>query len=441
MNSRRNFLRNTTAAAAGFGLMEMMPLDLIASLRKKVAPSDTLNVGLIGIRNQGFNNIRAFLKLNDIKLLAICDIDDREINRRLADFKKAGLQEPLVYKDYRKMLENKDLDAVLVASPDHWHCLQLTDALAAGKHVYCEKPIANSIAEAQAMVKATEASGKVVQVNQWQRSEKHFKDAVAYVKSGKLGTIINTKTWMYRGTSPLAAVADSAVPEGVDYKMWIGPSTMRPFNANRFHYEFRWFWDYAGGLMTDWGVHLLDIMLWGMNVEVPLSVSSLGGKRILQNDVRETPDYINVSYDYGHFSNTWEHYMGAGSGQYGRGHGIAFIGTNATLVVNRSGWEVIPEKDGNNFRAEAVPLILKSDTGLDLHAKNFVEVIKSGKLEDLACPIQAGARVAMNAHMGNLSLRAGERIHWNADKNKFNNDAANKLIKPTYHNGFVFPKG
>ena len=111
------------------------------------------------------------------------------------------------------MLENKDLDAVLVASPDHWHCLQLTDALAAGKHVYCEKPIANSIAEAQAMVKATEASGKVVQVNQWQRSEKHFKDAVAYVKSGKLGTIINTKTWMYRGTSPLAAVADSALPK------------------------------------------------------------------------------------------------------------------------------------------------------------------------------------------------------------------------------------
>jgi len=441
MHSRRNFLRNTGTAVAGFGLLEMMPLDLIASLRKKVAPSDTLNVGLIGVRNQGFNNIRAFLKLNDVKLLAICDVDDREINRRLADFKKAGLAEPLVYKDYRKMLENKDLDAVLVASPDHWHCLQLTDALAAGKHVYCEKPIANSIAEAQAMVKATEASGKVVQVNQWQRSEKHFKDAVAYVKSGKLGNIINTKTWMYRGTNPLLAVADSAVPEGVDYNMWIGPAKMRPFNINRFHYEFRWFWDYAGGLMTDWGVHLLDIMLWGMDVETPLSVSSLGGKRILQNDVRETPDFIHVSYDYGKFSNTWEHYMGAGSGQYGRGHGIAFIGTNGTLVVNRSGWEVIPEKNGNNFRMEAVPLILKSDTGLDLHAKNFVEVIKSGKLDDLACPIHAGARVAMNAHMGNLSLRAGERIYWNADKNKFSSNAANKLIKPVYHNGFVFPKG
>jgi predicted dehydrogenase len=441
MHSRRNFLRNTGTTVAGFGLLEIMPLDLIASFRKKIAPSDSLNVGLIGIRNQGFNNIRAFLKLNDVKLLAICDVDDREINRRLADFKKAGLQEPLVYKDYRKMLENKDLDAVLVASPDHWHCLQLTDALAAGKHVYCEKPIANSIAEAQAMVKDTEASGKVVQVNQWQRSEKHFKDAVAYVKSGKLGNIINTKTWMYRGTNPLLAVADSAVPEGVDYNMWIGPATMRPFNVNRFHYEFRWFWDYAGGLMTDWGVHLLDIMLWGMDVETPLSVSSLGGKRILQNDVRETPDFINVSYDYGKFSNTWEHYMGAGSGQYGRGHGIAFIGTNGTLVVNRSGWEVIPEKEGNNFRMEAVPLILKSDTGLDLHAKNFVEVIKSGKLDDLACPIQAGARVAMNAHMGNLSLRTKERIYWNADKNKFSNDAANKLIKPVYHNGFVFPKG
>jgi len=210
----------------------------------------------------------------------------------------------------------------------------------------------------------------------------------------------------------------------------------REFNKNHFHYEFRWFWDYAGGLMCDWGVHLMDIMLWGMGANEPKSVSATGGKRIFPDDARETPDYLNVTYDFGNFSNTWEHYMGTGAGQYGRGHGIAFIGTKGTLVVNRSGWEVIAE----NGRMESVPLALKSDIGLDLHAQNFVDVIKSGKKEDLACPIYAGARVAINAHMGNMAHRTGEKIDWNAEKGLFVQKAANHLIKPTYHNGFVYPK-
>lgn len=441
MNSRRNFIKNTASAIGGLGLMELLPLETLASIRKKVAPSDRINVGLIGVKNQGFNNIRAFLKINEVNLVAICDVDDEQLAKRKEDLGKAGFPNLTIYKDYRKMLEDKNIDAVLVATPDHWHCLQLVDSLSAGKHVYVEKPVANSIAEAKAMVRAVEASGKVVQVNQWQRSQKHFKDAVAFVKSGKLGTIINTKTWMYRGTQPLPVLPDTTAPAGVDYNLWLGPAAKRPFNANRFHYEFRWFWDYAGGLMCDWGVHLLDIMLWGMGVSEPLSVSSVGGKRLFPTDARETPDYIHVTYDFGNFSNTWEHYMGIGAGQYGKGHGIAFIGTKGTLVVTRNGWEVIPEREGQQgFRMEAVPLIEKSDNGLELHARNFIEVMKNGKLDQLACPIHAGATVAINAHMGNISLRSGDKIYWDAAKGKFNNKTANTLIKPTYHNGFVFPK-
>ncbi|MBA4850178.1 Gfo/Idh/MocA family protein [Emticicia sp. BO119] len=440
MNSRRNFIRHTATAIGGLGLMELLPLEALASIRKKVAPSDKINVGLIGVKNQGFNNIRAFLKINEVNLKAICDVDDDQLAKRKDDLSKAGVQNLTTYKDYRKMLEDKELDAVVVATPDHWHCLQLVDTLSAGKHVYVEKPVANSIGEAKAMVRAVEASGKVVQVNQWQRSQKHFKDAVAFVKSGKLGTIINTKTWMYRGTQPLPIVPDTPVPAGVDYDMWLGPALKRPFNANRFHYEFRWFWDYAGGLMCDWGVHLLDIMLWGMGVNEPLSVSSVGGKRLFPNDARETPDYIHVTYDFGSFSNTWEHYMGISEGQYGKNHGIAFIGTKGTLVVTRNGWEVIPEKEGKGFRMEAIPLIEKSDNGLELHTRNFIDVIKNGKKDQLACPIHAGATVAVNAHMGNVSLRSGDKIYWDATKGKFDNKTANSLIKPTYHNGFVFPK-
>ncbi|MEI6189692.1 MAG: Gfo/Idh/MocA family oxidoreductase [Chitinophagia bacterium] len=435
-NSRRNFIKNSSATIAALGLVEFFPSDLYANIRNKVGANDKINIGLIGLKNQGFNNVLAFLKIKEVNLLAICDIDDEQINKRKNDLMKLGVNDLLVYKDYRKLLENKDIDAVIIATPDHWHCLQMTDALSAGKHVYCEKPIANSIGEAMAMLSATNHSGKVVQVNQWQRSERHFKDAVAYVQSGKLGKIVNTKTWIYRATDPLPAVPNSPTPVGVDYDMWLGPAPMRPFNLRRFHYDFRWFWDYAGGLMTDWGVHLIDIVLWGMKASIPNSASSLGGKRILENDVRETPDYINVNYDFGHFSNSWEHYMGTGSGQYGRGHGIAFIGVNGTLVVNREGWEVIPEKN----KMEGIPLILKSDSGMDLHAKNFIDVMKSGQLDDLACPIQVGTNVAINAHMGNLSLRAGDRINWDPKKNKFDNETANQLIKPTYHNGYIFPK-
>jgi len=440
MKSRRSFLKHSASTIGGLSLLELMPLEAISGRRKSVAPSDKIHLGLIGVRNQGYGNLRAFLKINEVNLHSICDIDDAQLARRKEDLNKAGISSPATFKDYRKMLENKELDVVIVATPDHWHCLQLTDSLSAGKHVYCEKPVANSIAEAQAMIKATENSGKVVQVNQWQRSQQHFKDAISFVKSGQLGPIINTKTWMYRGTTILPIVPDSPVPEGVDYNMWLGPAQKRPFNANRFHYEFRWFWDYAGGLMCDWGVHLIDIVLWGMGVGEPKSVSSVGGKRLFPTDARETPDYIHVVYDFGHFSNTWEHYMGVGGGQYGKGHGIAFIGTKGTLVVTRNGWEVIPEKQGENLRMEAVSLKPKTDNGLELHAQNFIDVVKNGKLDQLACPIHAGAAVAIQAHMGNVSYRAGKKIYWNAAKGKFDDKIANTLIKPVYHNGYVFPK-
>lgn len=440
MSSRRKFILDTATAIGGLGLISVLPLDVIASLRKRVAPSDRINVGLIGLRNQGWNNLRAFLKNDEVNVIAICDVDDAMIAKRKADLVLAGFPNPVVYKDYRKMLDNKDIDIVLVATPDHWHCLQLTDSLSAGKHVYTEKPLANSVGEAKVMVEAADRSGKAVQVNQWQRSEKHFKDAVAFVQSGKLGTIVNTKTWMYRGTVPLPIKPDAPVPEGVDYTMWLGPAVKRPFNPNRFHYEFRWFWDYAGGLMCDWGVHLIDIVLWAMNAGEPGSVSATGGKRIFPGDARETPDYLNVTYEYPNFSNTWEHYMGAGNGDFGMGHGIAFVGINGTLVVSRKGWEVIPKMDGTVPRMEAVPLTLKSDVGMDLHARNFLDVVKSGRLDQLACPIHAGAKVAVTAHMGNIAYRTGRKIHWDEAKSRFDSKEANQLIRPRYHNGFMIHK-
>ncbi|WP_246186144.1 Gfo/Idh/MocA family protein [Phnomibacter ginsenosidimutans] len=259
-----------------------------------------------------------------------------------------------MYKDYRQMLANKDVDIVIIATPDHWHCLMLADACAAGKDVYVEKPASNSIGEATLMVAAANQHQRMVQVNQWQRSQQHFKDAIAFVHSGQLGTIAQTKAWMYNGHGILPPAADAPVPAGVDYNMWLGPAPNRTFNPNRFHYNFRWYWDYAGGLMTDWGVHLIDMVLLGMKAQMPERISSFGGHLAYPTDARETPDTQTALYEFSNFQLTWEHTMGRQYGLYGLNHGIAFTGDKGTLLLNRDGWEVRPEMDKKQLKMEAI---------------------------------------------------------------------------------------
>lgn len=441
MIHRRKFLRNTALTFSGLGLLQRLPAAEIASLRNDIGASDKINVGLIGCKGMGWSDLSSMLKLPQVNCVAICDIDDSILDMRKADLAKLNCK-PTLYKDYRKLLDNKDIDVVIIGTPDHWHCLQMTDACAAGKQVYVEKPVANSINEAQQMVAAAHKYNTIVQVGQWQRSQQHFNKAIEYVHSGKLGKILKTKAWMYNGRSkPLTQVPDGSVPAGVDYAMWLGPAQHRPFNKNRFHYEFRWFWDYAGGLMTDWGVHLIDMVLLGMQVSAPVAVTAGGGKYSFPGDARETPDVLTALYDFGSFDMTWEHAMGIAGGQYGQQHGIAFIGSNGTLVLTRGGWEVRPEKDENkNDKIEAVPWQPSTDNGLDNHTVNFVEAITKKDASLLHTPIQAGAQVAMVSHMGNIAYRTGEKIHWDAGKMQFNHNEANTLTTPVYHNGWKLPK-
>jgi len=425
--------------AAGTGIVSAVPMELLAAIRKRVAPSDAIRVGLIGCKGQGWSNLTSMLKLSEVQCTAICDIDQAILDQRKADLQKIN-NHPVVYEDYRKLLADKNVDVVIIATPDHWHCLQMVDAMSAGKHAFVEKPVANSIYEAQAMVAAAERSNRIVQVAQWQRSQQHFKDAIAFVQSGKLGKITATKAWMYRGgTEALPVRPDEPIPAGVDYQMWLGPSAKRPFNRNRFHYEFRWFWDYAGGLMTDWGVHLIDMVLLGMNVDLPKSVTAAGGKFVFPNDARETPDILTAVYDYGDFQFTWEHNMASGAGLYGMQHGIAFIGQNGTLLLNRSGWEVRPDKQKDVPKMEAVPWKAQTDRGLDKHTVNFIEAVKQNNKLILNCPIEEGAKVAIASHMGNIAYRTGKTIYWNKERNEFTSKDANKLLKPKFENGWTMP--
>ncbi|MBD0295699.1 MAG: Gfo/Idh/MocA family oxidoreductase [Flavisolibacter sp.] len=384
----------------------------------------------------GFSDLSSMLKTGEIQVKALCDVDDSVLQKRTADLEKAGVKKPDTYKDFRKLLDDKDIDVVIIGVPDHWHCLMLTNALEAGKDVYCEKPIANTKQEADTMVNAVKKHNKIVQIGQWQRSNQHFADAVDFVRSGKLGNIRLVKAWAYQGwMNSVPPKPDGPPPPGVDYTMWLGPAPMRPFNPNRFHFTFRWFWDYAGGLMTDWGVHLMDYVLHGMNVSTPKSVMALGGKFAYPNDAQETPDTMQTVYDFGTFAALWEHAMGINGGNYGRDHGIAYIGNNGTLVVNRGGWEVIPEEK----KMEAIPLNKPKDNGLDKHTRNFIDAVKSRNAASLNAPIQVGYNAALISLLGNVAYKTGRKIHWDDNKKQFEEKEANEFLKANYHNNWKVP--
>ena len=258
MTTRRVFIRNTALTTAALGLVPSF-----SSALAGCAPSDRINVGVIGCNGQGYADLVPFLDHPNVECLALCDIDENVLNRRAADVEKIRGKKPAnLYKDWRKLIDNKDINVVIVGTPDHWHCLQMVAASDAGKDVYCEKPLGRTIEECNRMVSAAKRNKTVVQVGQWQRSDPHWQDAVNFIQSGKLGKIRLVRVFSYQGWCPSIPVRpDEPVPEGVDYDMWLGPAPSRPFNRNRFHFTFRWFWDYAGGLMTDWGVHLLENMV------------------------------------------------------------------------------------------------------------------------------------------------------------------------------------
>jgi predicted dehydrogenase len=447
MTTRRKFCVNSLKLAAGAGMVSMAP----ASMSCTNLVSNRLIVGLIGCRGMGFSDLREFIALEEVEVKALCDVDENVLNERaknveemLLDKEKAGFEvtykKPELYGDYRKLLEDQEIDAVIIGTPDHWHTLIAIDAMDAGKHVYVEKPLANTIHENMLVVKAANKYNKVVQVGQWQRSDKHWQDAMDYVHSGVLGQIRLVKAWAYMNWFRVKPIEDSAAPAGVDYDFWLGPARKVPFNENRFHFNFRWFWDYAGGLMTDWGVHMLDFALDGMKAGRPKSIMSSGGMFSHPAGTMETPDTQQTIYEFDKFNLLWEDAVGIEEGPYGRQHGVAFLGDWGTLVVDRSGWEVIPE---TNYKPkekiiEAVPFTKGLDVGLREHVKNFVSCVK-GNNRDTNANVDIGANVAIVGHMGNIAYRVGEKIYWDDEAKKFNNEKANALIKPSYRDPWELP--
>ncbi len=429
-----------SSAAAGLGLIAA---PVVANIRPDfaVAPSDKIRVGLIGCMGMGSGDLRSYLNNPECECTALCDVDASRLQRAAAEVERIQKKKvPGLYADWRQLIDDKSVDLVIIGTPDHWHCLQMVAACQAGKAVYCEKPIGNSIEECNIMLRAADRYNTVVQVGQWQRSDPHWLDAVQFIRSGQLGKIRLVRVFSYQGWCPSIPVKpDSAPPEGVDYNMWLGPAKLRPFNPNRFHFTFRWFWDYAGGLMTDWGVHLLDFALYGMDVDTPKSIMAMGGKYGYPDDACETPDSLQTLYEFDSFNIMWDHAIGIDDGAYGRNHGLGFVGENGTLVVDRNGWEVIPERVNGKSRMEAVAMKRSyGGGGLNLHVKNHLDCLKSGNRNTNAST-QIGVHIAKFSQLGNIAYRSGKKLVWNGTK--FTNDkGANDYLVPDYRSPWKLPK-
>jgi predicted dehydrogenase len=401
----------------------------------RVAANDTIRVALIGSGGMGRGDLATFLANPQVDCPVICDVDDSMLERGVELVHSKRGHEPDRAKDFRRVLDRQDVDAVIVATPDHWHALPTVMACQAGKDVYVEKPLANSIAEGRAMLEAARQHQRIVQMGTQWRSGDHWRDAVQFVQSGQLGKVSIVRGWAYLDwLGDIGHPPDTTAPPGVDYDMWLGPAPVRAFNPNRFHFNFRWFWDYAGGLMTDWGVHLINIMLWAMGPDHPRTVGSSGGKLVL-DDNSETPDTQITVYEFPSYTLIWEHKVGVGLGLNGSPWGISFTGSQGTLMVRDSGWEIIPEPKKKNFEAQRFS---PSGDPRPAHVRNFLDCL--GSRESPAENLEVGHHVSLVAHLGNIAFRSGRKIRWDAENERVLDDPeADRLVGATYRSPWKLP--
>lgn len=391
--SRRQFLgRSAQGVAAGVvGLSS-------STARAGRSPNERIGLGIIGLRNQGKLLASEFARLDDVEIRSVCDVDASQFAPALHAVTEAGRTAPTMEYDFRRLLDDRTIDAVVIATPDHWHASMTNLACQAGKDVYLESPSTHTVTEGPAMIQTVQQTGRIVQVGLQQRSGSHFRSAVESVRSGRLGQVNFAKAWIVHRRKSIGRKPDCDVPLHVDYAQWLGPARARAFNPNRFHFNWRWFWDYGGGELANWGVHMLDVARWGLNVDLPTRVSAVGGKYSFDDD-QETPDTMQVQYVFAGKSISWEHRLWSSHGMEGRSSGVSFHGDQGTLVVDRGGWKVYDHRE--NVTADATDL-------LGTHLRNFVTCVRSRQTP--VADVEVGHVSSTLCHLGNIAYRQGKEL-------------------------------
>jgi predicted dehydrogenase len=444
--TRRQF--SQTAAAAG--------ITTALSARRVLGANDRVRLGFIGVGNRGDQVLSAFLEHKDADVAAVCDIYQPYVEFAC---KKIG-GAPEQFRDYRKLLDRKDLDAVVINTPDHWHALQTVHACEAQKDVYVEKPLSLCVAEGRAMVKAGREHKRVVQCGIQRLSSPMCAEAAEVVRSGGIGKVTAVRCFHVQNEWPKGIGSppdDAPPPEGFDWDAWTGPAPLRKYNKNRSFYRFRWFYDYSGGQLTNFGVHYLAQIHRSLGVDAPLSVVALGGK-FGNYDNREVPDTLEVLWHYPNDTLvTFSQFNATGAPPAARPCEIEFRGTKGTLYFRTNGYEVVPEVVTQNEFAARTPLNRALEKGwregakaqieakkVDApikdadHARNFLDCVKSRKTP--SCDAEYGHRCTTAALLANVALRTRSFLEWDAKAEKFTNSAAaNKYLSYEYREPYKFP--
>ena len=429
--NRRHFIMSTAVMTAG------------ATVKGLASPNDTVRMGVVGCGGRGGSHVSAWPSLPNVEIVALCDVDESHIAAKLKSMSGKGLKTPATYVDMRKMLEDKNIDAISIASPNHWHTLQTIWAVQAGKDVYVEKPCSHNVFESQQIVAAARKYDRIVQQGSQSRSSPALQEAVQRMKSGEFGEIYMARGLCYKWRDTILKKPVSAVPAGVDYDLWTGPAPKREFTKNRFHYNWHWFWDTGNGDLGNQGIHEVDIARWGLGVTHPTKVSAIGGKFMFDDD-QETPNTISASFEFDVDGKkkmmTFEvrhwispHEAGIDEGKPGNTIGNQFYGSKGYLVIdNYNKYYSFMGKDQTPG-----PTATKRDE----HWANFIGAVRSRRRQDLTAEVEEGALSCNLMHLANISYRLGRTLDWDEKTMTVVNDPeANKMLTRAYRAPFVVPK-
>ncbi len=429
-----------------FGVSAVAATTAIAAKSKAgiLGANDRLQIGIIGVGNRGRELQAAAKATPGVEITALCDVFAPYLEDAKADLDG----KPATYKDYRKLLESKDVDAVIIGTPDHWHALQFIDACRAGKDVYVEKPLSLTVHEGRKMVEVAKQTKRITQVGTHRRSSEMFRKACETVRDGHIGHVSVAQGYHLQNETPMGMgkPADSAPPPGLDWDMWLGPAPKVPYNRNRCLYRFRWFFDYSGGQLTNFGTHYLDLIQWGLGQMAPRTVMAMGGNFAVK-DNREIPDTMQVVWEYDGCLATFSQFNANNAPANAKNAQVIFRGSLGTMYTAYRGCfveeqrirtEEIPFKDprdrkGSNAQYGALKpsgieeLSFKGGAPTLHHVRNFVECVKARK--ECNAPIEVGHRSTSATLIGNIALKRGKVLHWDADRERFTNDAkANDML-------------
>jgi predicted dehydrogenase len=432
--NRRHFLMSTAAAAGA------------VSTKGLASANDTVRVACVGIRGQGNSHIHEYSRMQNVEIAALCDVDENVLNKRLGEVVSSGKRKPAAFTDVRKLLEDKSIDAISIATPNHWHSLIGIWACQAGKDVYCEKPCSHNIFEGRQLVRAAQKYNRIVQHGTNSRSGPAVREAMDKMREGLIGDVYMSRGLCYKWRDTIGRAPEEPVPAGVHYDLWTGPAALLPFTRNHFHYNWHWNWNYGNGDIGNQGIHEMDIARWGLGVQYPTKVNGMGGHFMFDDD-QQTPNTLVSTFEFNEGGKKkllvfevrhWMSNHEAGIGEGGKRKdsntvGNIFYGSKGFLAIDGYGqyktWlgrDQQPgphrEEDGNNWA-------------------NFIEAVRSRKQSDLNAPIEEGYMSTVLVHLANISYRLGRTVEFDAENLQCKGDAeATAMFTRPYRAPFIVPE-